>query len=85
MVFWRRKEETFGEHLRALRERANKSLDELAILTGIASWLLQRYEEDLEIPKRPVVHKISRALGCEAFWLLRWRETALQKRRESRR
>ena len=84
MVSWRRKEETLGEHLRALRERANKSLDELAILTGIASWLLQRYEKDFEIPKRPVVHGIARALGCDAFWLLKWRDEALRKRRLAR-
>lgn len=83
MVSWKKEEETFGEHLRKLRERENKSLDELAMLTGIASWLLQRYERDLEIPKRPVVHGISRALGCDAFWLLRWREGALRKRRAS--
>ena len=82
-VRWER-EESFGEHLKDLRMRAKMSLDGLAEKTRIAVWLLDRYEKDYEIPKRPVVHKIARALQCDAFWLLQWRDTALTKRRMSR-
>jgi transcriptional regulator with XRE-family HTH domain len=75
-----KQEETFGQHLAMLRNRSKKSQEEVAILTGIAEWLIDRYEKYERVPKRGDTHKIARAIGCDAFWLLKWRDDALAKK-----
>jgi transcriptional regulator with XRE-family HTH domain len=69
------RDQTFGEHLADLRNRARKSQNEVAMLTGIAEWLIDRYEKDEQIPKRQDLHKIARAINADPYWLLRWRDS----------
>ena len=72
----------FGKHLNAIRAEKNISFDDLARKTGIASWVLWSYEEGKEIPKKPIVHLISRALNCNAKNLLRSRLYSLTEKRK---
>ena len=53
------------------------------MLTGIAEWLIDRYEKDEQIPKRQDLYKIAKAINTDPFWLLRWRDSALEKRRNN--
>jgi transcriptional regulator with XRE-family HTH domain len=75
------KNNEFGRHLKVIRTYKGISLDELANITGIASWVLWSYEEGKEIPKKPKVHAIARALCCDVRNLLDSRKYSLAERR----
>ena len=72
----------FGKHLNAIRTSRGISLGDLARETGVASWLLWSYEEGKEIPKKPIVHSISRVLNCNAKNLLDSRSYSLAEKRK---
>ena len=63
--------------------RSGKSIDEVSMLTGIGIGMMSSYENDIAIPKRKAVHSIARVIGASSFWLLRWRNIALNERRVS--
>lgn len=70
----------FGRHLQYIRVNRGVSLDDLAKATGIASWVLWGYEEGREIPKKPLVHSIARALNCDVRNLLHSRIYSLAEK-----
>lgn len=74
----------FGSHLRGIRESRGFSLDGLANATGIASWVLWLYEEGREIPKKPKVHLIARAIGCDVKNLLDSRKYSIAYKHRNR-
>lgn len=74
------KKNEFGRHLKHIRESRGISLDDLANLTTIASWVLWTYEEGREIPKKPLVHSIARALNCDVRNLLHSRKYSLAEK-----
>lgn len=74
------RETSFGEHLAELRRRSGKSLEVVAQLIGVPQKVLEEYEGDEVIPKRKATYALSRAIGCDSYWLLKWRERALLRR-----
>lgn len=73
-----------GRQLKRIRESKGRSLDDLAQITHIASRVLWTYEEGSEIPKKPKLHLIARALGCDVRNLLISRQYSLAAKRTNR-
>lgn len=71
---------SFGEHLTELRKYHFLSIEDVAILMGVPSSVVDEYEKDIVIPKRKAIHEIAKAIGCDACGLLRRREVELLKR-----
>lgn len=74
---------TFGEHLAYLRNRATMSQGMLADKVGISEARIDYFERDLLIPNRKQTHCLARAMRADVFWLLRWRNAALIRRRST--
>lgn len=70
----------FGRHLEAIRISKGIILDELAEATGIRAGILDNYEKGYEIPKKPLVHSIARALNCDVRNLLHSRKYSLAEK-----
>jgi DNA-binding XRE family transcriptional regulator len=59
----------FGRKLKAIRERAGLTQDELAERTGLNKFSIAKLEQEHREPNWPTVLSLARALGvsCEAF------------------
>lgn len=61
---------TFGERLRAARERAGMTQDALASASGVKVGTVYRYEKDSQEPRLGVIQSLADALDCDAGWLV---------------
>lgn len=57
-----------GAKLRNLRQRLNRTLQDVARMTGISVGHLSQLERDLASPSVKTLHDISRALGVNISW-----------------
>jgi transcriptional regulator with XRE-family HTH domain len=56
---------SFGQYLRALREKARLSRAELARRAGVPASTLRNWEDDRGFPGLPVLPRLAEALGVQ--------------------
>lgn len=73
---------TFGQKLKAERERKGITQESLAGQSGVSVRMIQLYEKDASFPRANVAQKLAHALGTTVGVLLNEKETLIAQAKE---